>query len=694
MLEHRLSHPLIVLVLAALPLACGGGGNSTGPSGGRPASLRLQSGDAQWGEAGAQLPNPIVVQVEDANANALKGVAVQAAVISGDGQVIPSSYTTDQSGQARIVLKLGTHLRDTNRVSITVAGLPQVTATARADIPSTARITAVADAPATLPGDALATPVTTRVTLLDGRPLVGASIIWRIIWAESDQGTACACGTVGASDSVTDEAGEARAPFTMGADPRGALLLSSDALYFNPVGPSGITPVLVPLTWQVPRLFQSIKSGYDQSCALDSSGNAYCWGYNDAGATADGGEVGNGSSDAAVPVVPVSGSHIFASLALGAYHSCGLTAAQELYCWGDNRGGEYGDGTRTSHNIPTLVTTSEQFTSIAAGSDLTCGLTSNGTAYCWGTNRRGAVGDGTTTDRLTPTAVAGGLQFASIVMMADEGVCALTLDGHAYCWGSNSTGRLGDGSTNDHYTPQPVSGGLTFTQLLGGADHACGLTAGGQAYCWGDNSAGQLGDGTVMPRLVPTAVSGNISFQSLGAGLAAYFSCGIAVDGHAYCWGDDYTSELGLGPSAKDSLPTCSSGGFQVRCSLSPHRVFGSRSFTQLSMNLFSACGQTATEGAYCWGDDSYGENGDGFSQLINEYLALVMAPSSADIMPRLSGRRSASRAPASSAGGDLQRAPLDRRVRRAAHSRGGIILAHASAGPVSPRRAAPGTIK
>jgi alpha-tubulin suppressor-like RCC1 family protein len=453
----------------------------------------------------------------------------------------------------------------------------------------------------------------------------------------------------------------------MGSDPRSSLIVTSRALYFNPIASIAVTSAPSLMTWTVPRLFTTISSGFDHSCALDAAGNAYCWGYNDAGGIADGGELGSTAGLAPEWPVQVDGSQTFSQLALGAYHSCGLTAAHALYCWGDNRGGEYGDGTRTSHNAPTLVPTSQQFTSIAAGEDFTCGLTSDGTPYCWGTNSDGALGDGTQTDRLTPTPVAGGLHFASFVMNAGHAACALTSDGHAYCWGSNSTGRLGDGTTTDHLTPQLVSGGLLFTQLMAGVDHVCGLVSGGHVYCWGDNSAGQLGDGTQTQRLVPTPVSGGVSFQSLGSGLPSFFSCGIGVDGFAYCWGDDYASELATGPEVNVTLPVCHAPTFNVYCSLSPRRIYGPRIFAQLSLNLFGVCGQTVTEGAYCWGDDTYGENGDGFYSLTNNTVALVAAPESPNVV---SPRRAASnfaRRTSAHASALVQSAVPDRRTRHPA---------------------------
>jgi len=96
-----------------------------------------------------------------------------------------------------------------------------------------------------------------------------------------------------------------------------------------------------------------------------------------------------------------------------------------------------------------------------SGSKHTCGLTASGTAYCWGWNSAGNLGDGTTTDRSVPTLVFGGLSFKAI---AAGGLftCAVTVAGVPYCWGGNAFGQLGNGTTTSSSVPTPVSGGLVF----------------------------------------------------------------------------------------------------------------------------------------------------------------------------------------------------------------------------------------
>jgi alpha-tubulin suppressor-like RCC1 family protein len=148
---------------------------------------------------------------------------------------------------------------------------------------------------------------------------------------------------------------------------------------------------------------------------------------------------------------------------------------------------------------------------LSPGGAHTCGATTNHRAYCWGRNTTGALGDGTTTRRVSPRLVAGGgLSFDALLVGVFHSCAVLTND-RVYCWGANNRGQLGDGTNDLRLTPVPVTGGLRFATASTGAvgDHSCGVTASGKAYCWGNNASGQIGDGTFdNHRSAPTPVSG------------------------------------------------------------------------------------------------------------------------------------------------------------------------------------------
>lgn len=265
----------------------------------------------------------------------------------------------------------------------------------------------------------------------------------------------------------------------------------------------------------------------------------------------------------------------------------------------------------------------ERWIAVTAGDEFACGLTVSRDAYCWGGSNLGgrSLGNGSEFGSPIPVLVLGGLKFASIAAGQLQ-ACAITHPtGQPYCWGENHYGALGDGSTDDQLVPSPVVGGRTFRSLRTGGRASCGITVTAfgttNAMCWGRlwpwPEPGRVNNDPLKPDFVNVAV-----LDSIAVGWR--HACGIAQSGTTWCWGDHALGgRLGTGSVAGPA--TCNAEDAEIDllygptfpCATSPVTVAGGTRFRALSAGATHTCGLSAADGtAYCWGDNRFGQLGDG----------------------------------------------------------------------------------
>jgi alpha-tubulin suppressor-like RCC1 family protein len=197
------------------------------------------------------------------------------------------------------------------------------------------------------------------------------------------------------------------------------------------------------------------------------------------------------------------------------------------------------------------------------------------------------------TGQTTLTAVA--ISFREISAGANH-TCGMTAGGNVWCWGSNFSGELGIGQADElsHALPQAVTGGHVFQQVKAGVASTCGVDIGGQAWCWGANYTGQLGVGSLLDQSQPAAVLGNLSFSSLST--PSDHTCGVVSGGDVYCWGDNYFGQLGDGTHQNRTSPVAVTGGL---------------AFSVVeSGRYYLSCG-LETGSAWCWGSNYSGQLGN-----------------------------------------------------------------------------------
>jgi len=335
--------------------------------------------------------------------------------------------------------------------------------------------------------------------------------------------------------------------------------------------------------------FSAVTAGALHACAISSNGGVYCWGSNESGQIGSGSAVGPDSCGGlACSTDPNLVARNQPQLSAGYSTNC-LSPGSSAFCWGNNNQGQLGNGSTTGPDRcgsvppssacsvrPERVAGDRILNYVDPGSDHTCALTSSGVASCWGANSVGQLGIGTTGAALPfPVRVKGNLRFTALSTGISHN-CAIA-DGHVYCWGSNSNGQLGDGTTTNRSTPVLISSSLTFSAVHTSGSHTCG-EADGVVYCWGSNVLGALGDGTTTDRWTPVAVQTPVALTQVSTGIG--HTCALAADtSAAYCWGNNDSGQLGIGNATGPDH--C--GPLAVPCARAPQPVVDPSSTTTLA---------------------------------------------------------------------------------------------------------------
>jgi cysteine-rich repeat protein len=317
-----------------------------------------------------------------------------------------------------------------------------------------------------------------------------------------------------------------------------------------------------------------IAAGGDHTCAILQNGALRCWGRNDFGQLGHGNTQNLGDDEPVFSTgnVDLGPGATVKDLALGEDHTCALLTTGSVRCWGRNNFGQLGYGNTNNqgddelvNNVPDVALTGP-VRKLAAGNAHTCALTVAGTLRCWGRGDFGQLGQSFSGSNASwgdaagelpsalPGDIATGAQVDDVVAGAFH-TCALSSDGQLKCWGRGDSGQLGYGNLNNLAAP-PAAGvdldGATAFQIAAGTAHTCALRSDGTARCWGDGDDGRLGLGSTASSSTPTG-QGNVPV------FAPVPRCGDGtLDAGEQC--DDGNTANGDGCDSNCTLPACGNG--------------------------------------------------------------------------------------------------------------------------------------
>jgi len=422
--------------------------------------------------------------------------------------------------------------------------------------------------------------------------------------------------------------------------------------------------------------WSNVAQGVFHTCASKADDSNWCWGGN-----ADG-QLGIGDiADAKTPRQEATKAIDWIQVDVSRNHVCAVKDDATAYCWGWNYIGQLGNDSYVSTNQATEIGIPQYSNGVnwkkisvgpsnIEGDDHSCGLTTSGRIYCWGDNRDGQVGTGASDlwDYSLPESEAQGFSNWVDVEVGVEYSCGIQEDlggnRKLWCWGSESGGKLGNGSyTSNQFAPEQESSLRNDWDKVSLGGFSCGITTGEALFCWGQNTYGMgFNDPSVFqvttPRELISVSDGNvISASPLWREISVGNNSACAIDENTnlYCWGYNLQKAETSDVSEIDIPILVSSGWLKVSvssysgdvshiCAIKTDNTlwcFGSNyldglgnptaidiskhhNFVQVEptisdwKNVFvggaNNCAQRSDNSLYCWGDNRFGQLGDGLS--------------------------------------------------------------------------------
>jgi alpha-tubulin suppressor-like RCC1 family protein len=363
-------------------------------------------------------------------------------------------------------------------------------------------------------------------------------------------------------------------------------------------------------TWSLTFGFRSLALTQSTACAISGARKLYCWGSGRYGQLGDG-VLPMGESDTRAFAVPTQIGNVenWDSVVAGDGVFCARNVKAERYCWGNNYDGQFADDTLGKQIYNEITRATGDFSKMSLGDEHGCGIDSANHLFCWGDGDYGKLGNGETEggSQRTPTQV--GSDTWKSVAVSGYHSCAVQTNGTLFCFGENDSGECGQPEETEAIgTPTQVGSDTDWTSVTAGEAFSCARKSNGSIYCWGGNWSGELGNGTTDNSHTPVRVGTDTDWVSVSAHGSG--ACGIKSNGQIFCWGTNESGQLG-----RTDLGLSVSTPSRVAIEQEVTGVFG----------VNARCAMTSGDQIHCWGDNtnSNGALGRGVKGSESDWLAL-----------------------------------------------------------------------